>query len=182
MFGFVILALLIILGLVLILPNPRFGPGLGDEVKGFPVDEMSLTVWNWTTAHSVNVTGIAQLGTNQKYVVLSLSVRNIADHEVYFGRNDAFNEKFQKAKTKNLLLENSITYPKYGESVERAHAEASALDMGWGITLTNELTSLAPNQSVNGSLYFIIGEYYTPKKLVCTDIAHGDIFTVGLNG
>jgi hypothetical protein len=64
MFGVTILALLIFLVLILILSNPRFVFWLGDETEGFPVEGMSLTVWNWTTAHSVNVMGITQSGTN----------------------------------------------------------------------------------------------------------------------
>jgi hypothetical protein len=179
-FGLVILALLIIIGLTFVLPNSIFGPGLGDEVKGFPVDEMSLTVWNWTAADSVNVTGIAQLGAYDKYVVLSVSLRNTVDHPVYFGRNDTFNESLEKAKTKSLILESVVNVGK-GEETDRAHAQTSALDMGWGITLTNKLTSLGPNQSVNGYLYFMIYALNNPKKLVCNDVGKGDVFAVDLS-
>jgi hypothetical protein len=180
-FGLVILVLFIALVLTFVLPKSIFGPGLGDEVKGFPVDEMSLTVWNWTVADGVNVTGIAQLGAYDKYVVLSVSLRNIADHPVYFGRNDTFNESLEKAKTKTLLLE-SVKNVGKGEETDRALAQTSALDMGWGITLTNKLTFLGPNQSVNGFLYFMIYEYNIPKRLVCNDVGKGDVFSVDLTG
>jgi hypothetical protein len=178
-FGLVILVLLIMLVLTFVIPNSIFGPGLGDEVKGFPVDEMSLTVWNWTVADSVNVTGIVQLGAYDKYVILSVSLRNIADHPVYFGRNDTFNESLEEAKTKTLLLESVVNVGK-GEETDRAHAQTSALDMGWGITLTNNLTSLGPNQSANGFLYFVIYEFNAPKRLVCNDVGKGDIFGIDL--
>jgi hypothetical protein len=179
-FGLVILALLIILGLTFVLPNSIFGPGLGDEVKGFPVDEMSLTVWNWTVADSMNVTGIAQLGTYDKYVVLSVSLRSMVDHPVYFGRNDEFNESLEKAKTKTLMLE-SVVNVGNGEETDRARAQTSALDLGGGIALTNKLISLGPNQSVNGSLYFMIYALNAPKRLVCNDVGKGDVFIVDLS-
>jgi len=104
MFGVVVLLLLIIFGLLLFFPMPRIG--LGDEIKGFPVKETSLTVWNWTTALAVSVTGIAQADPQyQEYIVLNVSLRNVASHEICFGTNDSFNQELQQAKTKNLFLE-----------------------------------------------------------------------------
>jgi hypothetical protein len=157
--------------------------GLGDEVKGFPVKETSLTVWNWTTALTVNVTGIAQADPqyHQQYVVLNVSLRNIASHEVYFGTNDSFNQELQQAKTKNLFLEyRSGPVSKGGWITEIAHSETNALDIGWGITLTEKLSSLTPNQSANGSIYFIIHRGWTPENLFCND-TNGRLFTVALN-
>jgi hypothetical protein len=178
-FGAVILFLVILFGLLLFFPMQRIG--LGDEIKGFPVKETSLTVWNWTTALTVNVTGIAQADPQyQEYVVLNVSLRNIASHEVHFGTNDSFNQELQQAKTKNLFLEYFYDLPKYGRMTEIAHSETNALDIGWGITPTEKLSSLAPNQSVNGSMYFIIHQVWTPESLFCND-TNGRLFTVELN-
>jgi hypothetical protein len=178
-FGVVILLLVILLGLLLFFPMQRIG--LGDEIKGFPAKETSLTVWNWTTTLTVNVTGIAQANPQyQQYVVLNVSLRNIASHEVYFGTNDSFNQELQQAKTRNLFLEYFYDLPKYGRMTEIAHSETNALDIGWGITPTEKLSSLAPNQSVNGSIYFIIHQVWTPKNLFCND-TNGRLFTVALN-
>jgi hypothetical protein len=178
-FGIVVLLLLMILGLILFFPMPKIG--LGDEIKGFPVKETSLTVWNWTTALAVNVSGIAQADPQyQEYIVLNVSLRNVASHEVYFGANDSFNQELQQAKTKNLFLEAVYVHPRYGTTTLIVHSETNALDIGWGITPTEKLSSLAPNQSVNGSMYFIIHQVWTPESLFCND-TNGRLFTVELN-
>lgn len=180
-FGAVMLLLVILPSLFLFFPVQRIG--LGDEIKGFPVKETSLTVWNWATALTVNVTGIAKADPQyyQQYFILNVSVRNIASHEVYFGINDSFNQELQQAKTKNLFLEYfSMQGYKGGKMTEIAHSETNALDIGWGITLTEKLSSLTPNQSVNGSIYFIIHQGWTPENLFCND-TNGRLFTVALN-
>lgn len=158
---------------------PRIG--LGDEIKGFPVKETSLAVWNWTTALAVKVTGIAQADPQyQEYIVLNVSLRNVASHEIYFGTNDSFNQELQQAKTKNLFLEAVYEAPRYGTTTLLVHSETNALDIGWGITPTEKLSSLTPNQSINGYVYFIIHQGYTPKSLVCND-TNGELFTVEFN-
>ena len=53
-FGVAIHVLLVILGLVLFFPITRIG--LGDEIQGFPVKGMSMTVWSWTTESAENIT------------------------------------------------------------------------------------------------------------------------------
>ena len=178
-FGVVILLLAIIIGLLLFFSTPRIG--LGDEIKGFPVKETSLTIWNWTTALAVNVTGIAQANPQyQEYIVLSVSLRNVASQEVHFGTNDSFNQELQQARTKNLFLEAVYEAPRYGTTTLIAHSEANALDIGWGITSTEKPSNLAPNQTINGSLYFIMHQGYTPTNLFCND-TKGLLFTVTLN-
>jgi hypothetical protein len=180
-FGAMILLSVILIGSLVYFPVQIIG--LGDEAKGFPVEETSLTVWNWTTALTVNVTGIAKADPQyyQQYAVLNVSLRNIASHEVYFGINDSFNRELQQAKTKNLFLEyRSGPVSKGGWISEIAHSETNALDIGWGITLTEKLSSLTPNQSANGSIYFIIHRGWTPENLFCND-TNGRLFTVALN-
>jgi hypothetical protein len=178
-FGIAILLLFIILGLLLFFPMHKIG--LGDEIDGFPVKETSLTVWNWTTALAVNVPGIAQPDPQyQEFIILNVSLRNIASHELYFGVNDSFNQELQLANDKNLFLEAVYQHPRYGTTTLIAHSETNVLDIGWGITLTEKLSLLTPNQSANGSLYFIMHQGYTPKSLFCND-TKSTLFTVALD-
>jgi hypothetical protein len=174
----VILILLIILGLLFFFPVTE--TGLGDEIKGFPIEEMSLTVWSWTTAFMVNVPGIAQPLQYQEYIILNVSLRNIASHEVHFGVNDNFNQELQEARTKNLFLKATYQAPRYGTMTLIVHAETNALDIGWGITPTQKLSSLMPNQSAYGSIYFIMHQGYNPESLICNN-TNSELFTVALN-
>jgi hypothetical protein len=175
----VILLLVVILLLLLLYPIGRIG--LGDQVEGFPVKEMSLTVWNWTAELVVNVSGLAQPDPQyQEFIVLKVSLRNTATYAVYFGRNDSFNLELQQAKIKNLFLEATYQHPRYGTETIIVHSETDALDIGWGITLTEKPSLLTPNQLMNGSLYFIMHQGYTPKSLFCND-TNGLLFTVALD-
>jgi hypothetical protein len=77
-------------------------------------------------------------------------------------------------------LEAVYEAPRYGTTTLLVHSETNALDIGWGITPTEKLSSLTPNQSINGYVYFIIHQGYTPKSLVCND-TNGELFTVEFN-
>lgn len=48
---------------------------IGDEIKGFPVDELSITVLNWSTATTVE--GMGPPGLDSEYVVVPVIVHNL---------------------------------------------------------------------------------------------------------
>jgi hypothetical protein len=154
---------------------------IGDEIKGFPVDELSITVLNWSTTTTVKRMGPP--GLDSEYVVIPVIVHNLANHTLYFNRNDDFNDELTRAMSKQLFLV-------YGEKNYEVTSGFSSftswgsLSVGWGLNQANpaEASSLAANQSATGFLCFDMSSYYTPKELVCSNGPNTQpIFIVDLN-
>jgi hypothetical protein len=153
---------------------------IGDEIKGFPVDELSVTFANWSATNSIS--GFSPLTSDYVYIVIPVEVRNLADYTIYFNRQDDFHDKLTKAMSKHLYLV-------YGDENHEASPTSSyinnwkGLSTGWGINANNpaEVMSLTPNQSGEGFLCFTIGRYYNPKELTCLNENQQTIFTVDLN-
>lgn len=169
---------------------------IGEEIKGFPVDELSITFGNYTTAKSVNIPNMPQEREDYKYIIFPVTVKNLASQTLYFDRQDDFTDRLNEAKAKLFVLtygeknyEASTQSGYYMESVPSntiyggSELKYRSLDWGWGITMSNayEITSLAPNQSINGYLYFIIGQYYNPNQLICSITVNNPIFSINLN-
>jgi hypothetical protein len=182
---------------------------IGDEIKGFPVREISLTIRNVTTSKTLNMSNIqgnlatapiingevgqfntTGLGDQDEYVILTVTIHNLENYQIYFNRSDDLGSRLLQAWNSRFVLsygtENHEAYPQclmiipYGENVSSGIVNY----WGWGINMmsASEVTSLAPNQTAYGALYFIIGEYYTPNELICRDdIQTNPIFTVNLN-
>ena len=149
---------------------------IGDEIKGFPVAEMSLTICNMTTSKTVDVPNISGLPPQCHYVIFTVAIHNLADQPIYFNRSSDFMERFRKAENQQLVLtfgaENHEVYPVSGfTSPYGSLAGSKNLNWGWGITMMNalDITSLLPFQTVYGALYFIMCDYYTLNELICRE-------------
>lgn len=169
---------------------------IGEEIKSFPVDELSITFVNYTTAKSVtDVPNIQEASPDNKYVIFTVTIKNLANHELYFNRKDDFNDRLTYAKVNSFILKyGEMEYEKYPiivNYIERVptnifggfEPKFISLDWGMGITMTNapEITSIAPNQILTGKLYYIIGEYYNPNELVCRFSLEKTLFIIDLN-
>jgi hypothetical protein len=87
---------------------PDFTPHhkIGEEIKGFPVDELSITFTDYTITKSLEEE-VPTLQTNlqsSKYVIFMVTVKNLASHELYFNRQDDFNDKLTLAKVYSFVL------------------------------------------------------------------------------
>jgi hypothetical protein len=167
----------------------------GYEIKGIPVDELSITIGDYSTAKSVNMPNTVQQSEDYKYIIFPITVKNLASHTLYFDRQDDFTDRVNLAKASSFILT-------YGEKNYEAYAQNNyymvsvpsstlyggselkvrSLNWGWGITMSNaeEITSLAPNQSISGILYFVIGQYYNPNQLIFGSTIK-PIFSINLN-
>jgi len=55
---------------------------IGDEIKGFPVKEMSLTVWNcYITNESMH--GLPELFSGVQLVILNVTVHNLVNRDLF---------------------------------------------------------------------------------------------------
>jgi hypothetical protein len=131
---------------------------IGDEIKGFPADGISMTITNFSTSPDLT------FPTTSEDVTLNVTIRNLASYPIYFNQTD-FQTKLDQAASKHLDL-------KY--KVERGVGETSAWNYTdwWGITVfgvqKNQFNWLAANESVNGSIRFVLGnETYSSLELVC---------------
>lgn len=155
---------------------------IGDEIRSFPVDELSITVSNLSTVNSVK--GMWSLSQDTEYVIIPVKVHNLADHVLYFNRQDDFNDKLNKAMSTHLYLV-------YGDENHKSSPMSSSfynwgsLSVGWGINANSpnnpaEITSLAANQSEEGFLCFMMGTYYAPKELICQNGNQQTVFAIDL--
>ena len=143
---------------------------LGDEIKGFPVSEMSLTICNVTTSKTILMQGVQDIGGgvgNQgQYAIVTVAVRNLEDNQVSFTKGSDISSTMRSLK---FVLTD-------GDGKHQVNPAFYFLDSNkqtpvWemGILMPNaqEVTTLAPHQTVYGYLYFIVGENYTPNLLQC---------------
>lgn len=148
---------------------------IGDEIKGFPVAEMSLTICNMTTSPTVLLYGVQDtggLGAQEEYVILTVAIHNLEDYQIYFNRGSDFGDRFSNAVGSYTFLltygaENHQEIPDY----YLVNSNGQNIEWEMGIVMPNaqQVTSLLPNQTVYGYLYFGMGEYYTPNQLLCVE-------------
>jgi hypothetical protein len=122
---------------------------------------------------------MTKLWQDQEYIFIPVTIRNLADHVLYFDRQDDFNDKFTRAKIKTLRLI-------YGESNYEAYYQpyyigTENLGFACGINTMSKVTSMSPNETISGFVCFIMGQYYSPKELVCRE-SFSTIFTIAMNG
>jgi hypothetical protein len=121
----------------------------GEEIVGFPYGSTSMTVNGFTTAQDIT------------FPESSISIFvNVTIHKLGINQNQS---EFPEPSNKFLVLS-------YGTSKE--HGETSAwngFNDSLGIaTPDNEISSLAANQSVDGSIRFVLGNgNYTSFQLIC---------------
>lgn len=161
---------------------------IGDTVS-FPVDEMTLTICNMTISKTTTVPNLEYNDSQSVFVVFTVAIRNVANHEIYFNRSDDFTDRFAKAVSGKTFV---LTY---GAENHEAYALTSAIAHGWsaasveslywfsGINkmYSTQIDSMTPNQIIYGVIFFTIGQYYTPNELILREgYQPNPIFTVNL--
>jgi hypothetical protein len=128
---------------------------IGDEIKGFPVDGISMTINNFSTSPDLT------FPESSKDIFLNVTLRNLSGHSVYFNHDES--------ASKYLDLK-FVT--------EKGVGEASAWNYtsNWVITLfdiqKNEITSITLNESANGTIRFVLGNVtYSSLELICRSIS-----------
>lgn len=154
---------------------------LGDEIKGFPVKEMSMTVCNMTTSQTVLMNGVRDIGGSaglgnhlQKFVILTLAIQNLEGYPIYFnGTSDSMS--FSNA-TSNYPSGSYHFTLKYGSQNHKTNPyflfqDSNGQPIVWGMDIVmpdaNQVTSLSAHQTVYGYLYFLIDSSFTQYQLQC---------------
>jgi len=149
---------------------PQASYKIGDEIKGFPVDEMSLTVWNsYTTNESVQ--GLPESAFGVQLVILNVSIHNLVNRDLFFNGTDSLHARLVKAVSQYLVLEYGGKVPQ-GTETGLAYPRTPSGDFDWwGVALkVSSFDWLGANQSINGSMYFRIGPGLAPKELICKSV------------
>ena len=159
---------------------------IGDEIKSFPVSEMSFTVCNITTSKTVNLPSsmyMTPLGEENHYLILTIAIRNLADHELFFNRSDSFMGEFREQTMYNYFF---LTIGTENQEVEANRLTISAYNSNdamkslnyyaWGMGIIMEPTPLVkyltPNQMVYGKLYCTISDYASVNELVWREVGY----------
>jgi hypothetical protein len=131
---------------------------IGDEIKGFPVDGISMTITNFM----VSQTNLPF--PNSSKVVLNVTIHNLADYTVYFNQS-SFETKFdQSAANKHLELTYKTAKGGGGGAYPPNYSN------WWGITMSGatEFNSLTANERINGSMVYVLTpDSYSSFGLVC---------------
>jgi len=149
---------------------------IGDEIKGFPIDEISITVSNFFISPDLT------FPKDSINVNLNLTIRNLSNHPIYFNEGE-FPQKFNQATNKQFYIEYEKEGGRGGTSVRKSGDNWGDL---WGITVfgvpNDGFKSLAANESVNGSMHFVLGNAtYTSFTIICRSNAESKpLFIVSL--
>ena len=133
---------------------------LNDEIKGFPIDGMSITFTNYSITPDIS------FPKDSEDVNVNVTVRNLTNQTFNFNQLN-FEEKFYKeAGSKDLTLDFYIN------GTHKGGVGVGDYRSWWGITVSgipmNELGSLVANGSVNGSIRFMQRTAnYTSFDLIC---------------
>jgi hypothetical protein len=131
---------------------------IGDEIEGFPVDGLSITITNF----SISPDSIFPASSND--VALNVTIKNLASYSVDFNQSD-LQTKLIQAESKHLYLKYDLRNG-FGETSPWNYTD------WWGITVfelqQDGFNGLSANESVNGSIRFVIGsDNYTSFQLIC---------------
>lgn len=175
-----IAAIAVIIVVIFIVPSiisywnslPEASYKIRDEIKGFPISEMSLSVWNcYTTNESVQ--GLPGQPFGVQLVILNVTIHNLVNRDLFFNGTDDLHTRLVKAMSEYLLLEYS---GKVGQDIETGgtspRTPTGDFDW-WGVALNvSSFDWLGANQSINGSMYFTIGGLadLAPKELICQSV------------
>jgi len=145
---------------------------INDEIKDFPITGVSVTFTNYSFMPDV-------YDPTSEYLYVNETVRNLTNQTLDFNTL-AFQQTFRKqTEDKYLSLDcyaNDLPYGGTGNGDYRTW---------WGITISgipiNELESLQPNESVNGSIrYMLRTTDYSSFDLRYASTSKDPIFTVNL--
>ena len=162
-----IIGILIIVGLIvaafvfLYKPQLLQGPpsyALGEEVRGYPIDELASSITYWKTTKKSSELGVAgwpysdaENGTS--LVAFNITVRNIANTELNFFSNEVYLRLY-------VIEPPKLKYGNYYADAERAPAGH------WADICFDGPNSLMPNQTTKGLLLYKILDGYQPTVLV----------------
>jgi hypothetical protein len=174
----IVIAITIILVVLFVVPAitnywnslPEASYKIGDEVKGFPVSEMSLTVWNcYVTNESMQ--GLPELFTGAQFVIINATIHNLVNRDLFFNGTDDFHARIVEAVSKYLTLEYSGKIGQQTETGLASNLTPSGNFDWWGVALTvSSFDWIGANQSIKGSMYFRIGPGLAPKELICKSV------------
>jgi hypothetical protein len=146
---------------------------LNDEIKGFPIDGISVTFTNYSITPDI-------YDPTSEYFNLNVTVRNLTNQTLNFNQRN-FEEKFYKeAGSKDLTLYFYIN------GTQKGGVGGGDYRSWWGTTVSgipmNDLGSLVANGSVNGSIrYMQRTGNYTSFDLICTSTSQQKpLFVVNL--
>jgi hypothetical protein len=153
---------------------PQISYKIGDEIKGFPIDEVSITVWNYSVTNA-NVQGLPLPSdpSGLQWVILNVSIHNLVNKDIFFNQTGDLQTKLSKASSKYLFLELDGEHTfgiggaisAGGASYPRTPNEDTNW---WGVALdVSSFTELRANQRVDGFMYFLKDQGLIPKELIC---------------
>ena len=134
---------------------------LNDEVKGFPIDGMSITFTNYS------ITPDLSFPKTSEDVNVNVTIRNLTNQTFYLNQTSFQEKLYKEAGNKDLFLDFF-----YANGVNASGTGRGGYQEWWGITVSgipmNELGSLQPYGSVNGSIRYMLGDgNYTSFVLFC---------------
>ena len=131
---------------------------MGEEIRGFPIDGLSITVVNLSTSADI------AFPNSSEDVILNVIIRNLASYPIDFSQPE-LQLKLHQAANKQFYLTYTVERGGGGSAGQRIYNNSD----WWGITFSkNEFKGLAANESVDGSILFILGDIaYTSFQLAC---------------
>jgi len=167
---------------------PQASYKIGDEIKGFPIDGFSITVWNYSvTDENVQGLPLPSVPSGMQWVVLNVSIQNLMNKDIFFNQTGNLQTELSKASSKYLFLEFKEVHS-FGIGGESTGGGASypRTPTGdtnwWGITIDNSsFTELRANQRVDGFMYFLKNQGLVSGELICQSLGETKpIFAVDL--
>ena len=145
---------------------PQASYELGNQIKGFPINGLSLIVWNY----SVIKTGLPNLSLptfpfGLQYVVFNVSVVNLENQGVNFNQSDV-EKQLSQATSKYIYLELEASNGGGGSFPRIPNGDID----WWGVALSEPLTHMDANERVDGFMYFMKDPGLVPRQLVCKSI------------
>jgi hypothetical protein len=147
---------------------------IGDEIKDFPIDGMSITVTNFSL----------QPANIQKNITLSITIRNLASETINFNQSDTHGALLN-AVDKYLVLAYTTST---GDNGQISSQYQTTYADWWGITVNgvpqDGFNQVGGNENVQGSMIFIApgGNLdYTSFSLMCRQVGvEKPLFSVSL--
>lgn len=157
---------------------------IGEEIRGFPTEEMSLTIDDNSTSQTANMPGLEKIDSQNKYVIITVSIHNIIAQEINFDQDSEFRDRFVHAlKTFKIVLDCGPENTEVESVSGQANAEDGGYSLNWGLGINipyaPRVKELSPSQVIYGNLYFVINQNQTANSIICKqDNAAKPLFTV----
>lgn len=142
---------------------------MGDEIKGFPATEISLTICNLTTSPTVLMYGVQDiggLGIQGEYVILTVAIHNLEGYQIYFTKGSELSNAMDSYTF--VLADGAGNHQATPDFYfVDSNKQSSVWEMGILMPNAQEVKTLLPNQTMYGYLYFAMAKNYTPNQLLC---------------